>query len=293
MIALERHVNDSMATMTALTIPISVFESDSDSLPVNPITAINVCGIPYLDDVQLFSGKSQRADIVRYYPELDNLCDRWGFGWHGTIAEWSDAPPRHFLELARAARPARAHALQEWGLLSMAELIADVIVIHHRPMSCELQRIGILVDHLNDVHGDLLFRTMGTSIQMLRRMVHILHLQEEIEVFPLCLGLESALLERISWSGADAATSLRCMAQGHIDMKRELVRLAAVVEKASRIYLDLDLFLVSDAITIMTANFLAHIAVEDSILIPHAIAAQEQLLARDPSDLQSINKFES
>ena len=37
----------------------------------------------------LFSGRSRRADYLQLYPELDQLCERFGFDWGDALADWS------------------------------------------------------------------------------------------------------------------------------------------------------------------------------------------------------------
>src|SRR5476649_1850769 len=78
------------------------------------------------DEPPLFSSIGQRADLVRAYPGLDQVCDQVGYGWDQTLAERFPDPADVVLALARAAQPPTAAPHQDWSSYLVSELVSDL-----------------------------------------------------------------------------------------------------------------------------------------------------------------------
>src|SRR5579862_8758116 len=69
----------------------------------------------FLEEPELFSVLSRRADLVLVYPELDPVCEHFGLDWEQTIAEHSPAPTGMLCALARTARPPPIAHHTDWS----------------------------------------------------------------------------------------------------------------------------------------------------------------------------------
>jgi iron-sulfur cluster repair protein YtfE (RIC family) len=232
------------------------------------------------DGPALFNDLSRRADFVRSYPELDDVCERLGFGWEFTLAERFPSPLPILVELARAAQPPTPAHHPDWTSALVSELVSDLVDMHHRPLMREFERLGMLMEHLHEVHAERSFTTLATRFRRFRQTVrwHLRH--EETVVFPRCIDLEDALRGYRPWNKSTVTSALRVMANGHATSARILATLIALAEKARDVRADPILGVIRDGLLAMQADLRVHAYGEADILLPAAIAAEEQLSAR-------------
>jgi iron-sulfur cluster repair protein YtfE (RIC family) len=233
-----------------------------------------------VDEPPLFSSIGQRADLVRAYPGLDQVCDHLGFAWDQTLAERFPDPADVVLALARAAQPPTAPSHQDWSSYLVSELVSDLRDQHHRPMLAELQRLGILMDRALAAYPEWAVLTADQSLRTLRRIVnrHVRH--DERVVFPLCIRIEDALHGRTMPTDTDVTSAIRVMADGHTAINRSLTRSIACTREACAACPDPDLRLIILGLEAMDASLAMHAYGELEILLPAAISAEEQLTAR-------------
>lgn len=229
-----------------------------------------------------FSERDKRADFVANYPELDALCERIGFGWDHTVAEWCRDHEWVMLELARAAQPPPTHPGEDLGSASLAELVDHLLRHHHQPMRCELNRLSLMIRHLAAVHPhhrDI--RALASGFFLLRDSLLVHLLQEELEAFPLCLELDA--LHRVTTTTFDAtmAEPLHFMAAGHLETSDDLDRLGQLAQRAG-LTSDPDVGLVIQALAAMARDLAVHTTIENEILLPAALFACELLTRHRP-----------
>lgn len=238
----------------------------------------------HLEESPLFSVQSRRAELVMSYPNLDAVCERLGFGWDQTIAEWSTDPEAVVIELARtAAPPLPAPTAQDWSSYLVSELIVELIFVHHRPLLRELQRIGVLLQHVDRAHLSFSVHLLSSRFSHFHQFASLHLRHEELEAFPLCLNLESALWRNETWTAPRTYGSLRQMLDGHTGMAQELATLDGLTEDAALVCTDSDLGLVRNGFAAMAQSLATHGQIEEEILLPAAIAAEDQLYARTVS----------
>lgn len=185
---------------------------------------------------ELFGPRGRRATLVAAYPELDFVCSALGFGHGLTLGEWSASPNWALVILARSARPPRSPRLErerDWSMATIPELIADIVATHHVPLRHELERLGILIDHLAAAHQHAVFSALRKVYHEFKDAL-VLHLdQEERDLFPLCMALEEALSGRGSWDDQDITSLIRFTGHGHVECQSGLCRLMSLLQAAS------------------------------------------------------------
>ena len=216
------------------------------------------------------------------YPELDFVCSALGFGHGLTLGEWSASYDWVLVILARSARPPRPSQPErerDWSMATIPELIADIVATHHVPLRHELERLGIIIDHLAAAH-------QHAVLSALRKVYHefkdalALHLdQEESDLFPLCIALEEALCGRGDWDDQDITSLIRFTGHGHVECQSGLCRLMGLLQAAST-FRSPDITVISDGLYALSRDLAVHTAKEGEILIPAAIFSEEQLHAR-------------
>lgn len=229
---------------------------------------------------QLFGPHGRRTELVRAYGELDEVCTQLGFGTELSLGEWSMSPGWALLILARAARPPLPPPAGDWSSATISELVADIVTTHHLPLRHELERLGVLIDHLVDAHPH-------PNLVLLHREYHrfkddlTLHInQEESELFPLCIELEEALLGRRAWSARDITALIRFTGHGHAENETALRRIMDQIQIVAAKFRDPDVTLVQIGVDALARDLLIHSAKEAEILIPSAIFNEELLRAR-------------
>jgi len=233
-----------------------------------------------VDEPPLFSVTSRRADLVRAYPELDQVCDLLGFDWDQTLVERFPDPTGVLLAMARAAQPPSAAPHPDWSSSLVSELVSDLRDLHHRPVIRELQRLGILMDRALAAYPGRTSMAADNSIRTLSQIVHRHVRHDERVVFPLCIRIEDALHGHTTPTATDVTSAIRIMADGHAAIDQELTRCIACVREASAASADPDLRQVLLGLEAMKDSQAMHAYGELEILLPAAISAEEQLTAR-------------
>lgn len=228
----------------------------------------------------LFGPRGRRMALVAAYGELNDVCTLLGFGDGFTLGEWSASPGWALVILARAARPPRPAPEWDWSMATIPELVADIVATHHVPLRHELERLGIVIDHLAISH-------QCAVLSALQKVYHefkdafTLHLdQVECDLFPLCIALEEALSGRQTWAGQDVTSLIRFAGQAHEECKSGLRRLMDLLQSASASVRDPDITVVSDGLHALARDLAMHTAKESELLIPAAIFSEEHIRAR-------------
>jgi iron-sulfur cluster repair protein YtfE (RIC family) len=174
---------------------------------------------------------------------------------------------------------------RSWSSALIPELILELIFSYHRPMKHELERLGILIRHCDACHRALALRTLQLEFSRFAREETIHLLYEETVVFPLCLQLEEHLHSGRNMDLTGATSAMRQMADGHADSQQSSAQLVTLAGKAAATCTpsDPDLDLVRAGLEALAARLLEHREMEEDILLPAAIAAEEQLQARSSS----------
>jgi iron-sulfur cluster repair protein YtfE (RIC family) len=230
-----------------------------------------------------FSERDKRADFVAAYPELDALCERIGFSWDESVADWSRDAGWVMLELARAAQPpAAASDDPELRSMGLGELVDHLLRRHHQPLRCELNRVGLLIRHLAGAHPhhrDIQALASGFALLRDSLLVHLL--QEELDAFPLCVDLDTHHGHAAAVHDATLAEPLHFMAAGHHETGEDLDRLRRLALRAG-LGNDPDCELVIRALAAMERDLQVHTTIENEILLPAALFSCELLSRRRP-----------
>ena len=214
----------------------------------------------------LFSGRSRRADYLQLYPELDQLCERFGFGWGDALADWSYAPEWMLLALARAARPPLPMPIRVSPSASHSDQIDDLIA-RHRPLDSELRRLGIIVQRLASTHAHTDVRTLSEAFNHLRHDVHLHLLHGEMVVFPLHLARKNACARPRPPLSSDFTSALGFLTDGHREIACQADRIPMQIDAALTSCRDPDFELVSSGVTALAAGFKANAAAENAVLL--------------------------
>lgn len=224
-----------------------------------------------------FHERDKRADFVASYPELDALCERIGFGWDHTVADWSHDTSWVMLELARAAQPPPTRNGDDLASASLGELVDHLLRHHHQPLRCELNRVSLLIRHLAGVHPHQRdIQTLASGFTLLRDSLLVHLLQEELEAFPLCVELQARQHDVRQTCDPTIAEPLHVMAAGHLETGDDLGRLGQLARRAA-LTNDPDVDLVIRALTAMERDLQVHTAIENGILLPAALFTCELL----------------
>lgn len=230
-----------------------------------------------------FSDHDKRADFVGAYPGLDALCERIGFNWDDTVADWSRDSGWVMLELARGATPPPpAEEDDDLRSMGLAELVDHLLRRHHQPLRCELNRVGLLIRHLAGAHPHQRdIQALASGFALLRDSLLVHLLQEELEAFPLCAELDN--LRHRAEPVVDAALTepLHFMAAGHQETGDDLDRLRQLALRAGLTH-DPDAELVIRALRAMEQDLAVHTTIENEILLPAALFTCELLSRRRP-----------
>lgn len=236
------------------------------------------------DRNELFGPQGRRATLVAAYPELDFVCSALGFGHGLTLGEWSSSLDWALVILARSARPPRLGRERDWTMATIPELIADIVASHHVPLRHELERLGILIDHLAATHQHAVFSALRKAYHEFKDAL-ALHLdQEECDLFPLCIAQEEVLSGRGGWVDHDITSLIRFNGHGHVECQNGLCRLMGLLQ-ATSIFKNPDIAVISDGLYALSRDLAVHTAKEGEILIPAAIFSDERLRARRSSGL--------
>jgi iron-sulfur cluster repair protein YtfE (RIC family) len=229
-----------------------------------------------------FHERDKRADFVANYPELDALCERIGFGWDHTVADWSHDAAWVMLELARAAQPPPTRAGDDLASASLTELVDHLLRHHHHPLRCELNRVSLLIRQLTRVHPHQRdIQALASGFALLRDSLLVHLLQEELEAFPLCVELESRRHDVRSGCDPAMAEPLHFMAAGHLETGDDLERLCQLARRAV-LTNDPDVELVIRALMAMEQDLRVHTAIENEILLPAGLFICELLARHHP-----------
>ena len=229
---------------------------------------------------QLFGLHGRRTELVRAYGELDEVCTQLGFGTELCLGEWSISPNCTLLILARAAQPPLPPPTGDWAAAPIPEVIADIMTTHHIPLRHELERLGIIIDHLVRAHPH-------ASLVELHRVYHqfteeiVLHIdQEESELFPRCIELEEALHHRGPGDPREITPIIHFSSHGHAEHKSGLQGFRDQLQIAADSLNDPDFTIIRVGIDAMASDLVIHSAKEEEILFPAAIFSEELLRTR-------------
>lgn len=262
----------------AARFPTEAAQSNAQATPATG--SMRMTGAVPTTRSELFGPRARRAALVSAYRELDEVCTALGFGDDLALGEWSVSPGWALVVLARAARPPQPAPQRDWSMATIPELVADIIATHHIPLRHELERLGILIDHLAIVHPQAVAGA-------LRKIYHDfkdglgLHLdQEESDLFPLCIELEEALSGRRVWEDRDVTTLIRFTGHGHEECESGLRRTMELLHAAAASIADPDLAVIRDGLQALARDLVMHTAKEGEFLIPAAIFSEDRLRAR-------------
>jgi regulator of cell morphogenesis and NO signaling len=254
------------------------------TLPMTDATpstgAIRLAGAAPATGSDLFGPRCRRAALVAAYPELEAICTALGFADGPALGEWCPALAWAQVILARSAQPPAPAPERDWSLATIPELIADIIATHHVPLRHELQRLGVLIDHLADAHQHALLSAVRKVYHEFAQAL-VLHLdQEEADLFPLCIALEEALAGRRAWDDQDVTSLIRFTGHGHGECESGVRRIATLLDAAAASIADPDLAAVCAGFAALRRDLAMHTAKEGEILMPAAIFSEERLNAR-------------
>ena len=260
--------------------------------PLGRVTGIRIADSSSADRNELFGPQGRRSTLVAAYPELDFVCSALGFGHGLTLGEWSASSDWVLVILARSARPPRSSQPErerDWTMATIPELIADIVATHHVPLRHELERLGIIIDHLAAAQQHAVFSALRKAYHEFKDAL-ALHLdQEECELFPLCIAQEEALSGRGSWEDHDITSLIRFNGHGHVECQSGLCRLMGLLQ-ATSIFRNPDIAVVSDALYALSRDLAVHTAKEGQILFPAAIFSEELLRTRHVRPLFGANE---
>jgi iron-sulfur cluster repair protein YtfE (RIC family) len=230
----------------------------------------------------LFTHECRRTALVAAYPELKQVCDQIGFGSDMSLSRWCQSPEWALLVLARAAKPPPAAPACDWSQVEIFELIDDLMDQHSR-LRNELQRLDILARTIVHRHADAgIMVGLERSFANLRDSL-VAHIAlEEAEVFPQSLAIEAENRGRQSAQrkDIDVTSGIRAMRLGHDDAEVVFALVLEHSRSCMQEVADMDLDLLRLGLIAINADYLAHATMEDEILVPAAIFAEDQLRAR-------------
>ena len=230
-----------------------------------------------------FSERDKRADFVANYPELDALCERIGFGWDHTVADWCRDSGWVMLELARGAQPPPTFEGDDLSSASLSDLVDHLLRHHHQPLRSELNRLSLLIRHLAGAHQHQRdIQALASGFALLRDSLLVHLLQEELDAFPLCIKLDTMKLADTGNADATLAEPLHFMAAGHLETGDDLDRLGQLARRAG-LTNDHDAELVIRALSAMERDLKVHTAIENEILLPAGLFTCELLARHHPT----------
>jgi iron-sulfur cluster repair protein YtfE (RIC family) len=263
---------------TTTTLRPAVALPAADATPSS--NAIRMTGAAPAGGNDLFGPRCRRGALVAAYPELEAICTALGFVAGPSLGECSPALGWTQVILARSAHPPPPAPERDWSMATIPELISDLIATHHVPLRHELQRLGILIDHLASMHRHALLAALRKVYRDFAQAL-VLHLdQEEGDLFPLCIALEEALAGRRGWDDQDVTSLIRFTGHGHGECESGVRRIATLLEAAAAGISDPDLAVVCAGFTALRRDLAMHTAKEGEILMPAAIFSEERLSAR-------------
>lgn len=246
-------------------LPVSAVSMLDSRVPSPLCIAVSVPQ-PHVELHPLFSQRSRRADYLVLYPELDKICERYGFGLGDAVADWSYAPECMLLTLARAALPPTPVPYRKMPSASHSDLLDDLLA-RHRPLDGELRRLGILVQRLASTHAYPSVRALSEAFNHLRHNVQLHLLHDELVVFPLYLAHVAQARPR-SAKSADFTSALRFLSDGNRDIACQADGLSTQIDAAMASCRDPDLDHVRTGVTALTASLSTNAAAEKAVLLP-------------------------
>ena len=229
----------------------------------------------------LFTAASRRSDLVAAYPEVDGVFERLGFSGEMTLGDWCLSPDWALLELARAAKPPPPPAACDWSMVTIPELIQDIIVTHHLPLRRELGRLGVLIRSFCARHPEFAQIDLdGLASRFSAEVtIHIDH--EEAVVFPLSIAIEAASRgqQEAIPASKDVTAAIRFMSLGHEDAAGTIRRLMGLLHVVPMRSADPDIAVISEGLNALHADMVIHAYKEESILLPAVVFADEQIAA--------------
>ncbi len=229
----------------------------------------------------LFTGSSRREELVEAYPELAESCDQLGFGSGISLEEWCASSDWALILLARAASPPLPPSAIDWSQMDIPELIGHLINRHHRQLRNELRRIGILIRAAERRDDTGRFSAIVERFSRLEtgQRAHLVY--EESVVFPRCLAIEAASRghARVNLLDIDVTTGIRAMVAGHDEATDDIQHILTLVKTAASSSNDPDVTLIHAGIVALATDLAVHASIENEILLPAALFAEEQVRA--------------
>jgi iron-sulfur cluster repair protein YtfE (RIC family) len=168
----------------------------------------------------------------------------------------------------------------DWTSASIPELIAHLVRVHHAHARDTLRRAEVLVRQAS------VFPATAEAKEMARRyrafaqdfLSHLDH--EESELFPLCLSLERALHHPDEAEKIDVGVAIHAMSLGHGDAAEALavmLGLARSLPHGNKPRIVAELRAMFEDLAV---DLVEHSRLEEEILLPAVIFAQEIVAAR-------------
>ncbi len=229
-----------------------------------------------------FSAKDKRADFVAAYPELDDVCERIGFGWDLTLGSWCTNSSWALEELARSCKPRPLVPEEDWTSSALDELTEHIITHYHQPLRWELTRLGCLIKHVAHAHQQAELNDLATGFNLLRDSLLVHLMQEELDAFPLCIKLEQLSHDKSAHIEDGVRETLHFMAAGHLETVDDVDRLHLLAERAKSAH-DPDLPVIKQGLSAMREELIQHTKIENDVLLPAAMFMADVLLTRKKS----------
>ena len=212
-----------------------------------------------------FTPDDRRLEVVRMYPELDQVCDELGIPPDGAVADSSEGAPWSLHALAISALPP-----YHWSPAipaAIADLVHELRDIHHPALRCEITRLDLLITTQTDRHYAMDLRTLRCGWEIFRDvMLDHLH-EEEQDCFPVCLSLD-AQRTHPPLSGTHCAQLLATMIESHSQALTSLQEMLVLARRASVTVTDPDLAVVVRGLEAMRDALVIHTDWEGNRLLP-------------------------
>ena len=233
-----------------------------------------------LPATDLFGPWALRGELVRAYPELEEVCTAIGFGHGLPLGEWCREPHWALLTLARAARPPAIPPSRNWSLAPISHLVRHIINDHHRVMRNELSRLSVVIEHVALAHPTDLIATARELFADYREVMLRRFDQEESRLFPFCVRISDQALERTGRADHPQVARIPFTDLGHGENSQSLRGLIAVTMEIAAPAFDPDIEIFRNGVVALALDLAEHLAKEQRLLISGVLFAEWQVRTR-------------